>query len=364
MEKVTLKDVAHLSGVSVSTVSMILSQRPGVSFSEETVRRVHTSAQELGYIHKPSPALSLPQASSKNIIAVFCPNLSNAYYSTIYQSIEQAAHLKRYRTIVTNTYRDPAIETQMIREVMAMGVKGIIFTMMPNAPEFLEQVAQSFPVVLIGDKTSSYNFTQIDTSNYAAGVLLAEHLYSLGHRQVAFLSTTLGSQLSLAMREQRLQAIQDTFQKLCTGKYRIVKKEEKILPDLERKNINLEHGVGYRLCRQCLEDRSMDGITAFIGNNDMVAYGIMDAILKKGYSIPRDYSVCGFDNVFASSLLPISLTTVENYMEDKGKKAFEMLYEKLEDGSRSSRENPYLVRIEYKPRLVVRSSTGRPASMF
>ena len=59
--------------------------------------------------------------------------------------------------------------------------------------------------------------------------------------------------------------------------------------------------------------------------------GIMDAILKKGYQIPDDFSVCGFDNDFASSLLPISLTTVEHYMEDKGKKAFDMIYEKIQE---------------------------------
>ena len=220
--------------------------------------------------------------------------------------------------------------------------------------------------MVIGDKTSSYDFTQIDTNNYAAGVLLAEHLYKLGHRQVAFLSTTLGTDLSLAMRRQRLKAIRDTFQSLCRGEpFRVIGREEKIHPELERKNINLEHGVGYNLCRQCLEDRRMDGITAFIGNNDMVAYGIMDAILKKGYLIPRDYSVCGFDNVFASSLLPISLTSVENYMEDKGKKAFEMLYEKLDGCCDSSDSgNPYFVHVEYKPHLVVRSSTSRPASKF
>ena len=63
----------------------------------------------------------------------------------------------------------------------------------------------------------------------------------------------------------------------------------------------------------------------------MVSYGIMDAILKKGYQIPDDFSVCGFDNDFASSLLPISLTTVEHYMEDKGKKAFDMIYEKIQE---------------------------------
>ena len=365
--KVTMKDVAQHCGISVSTVSMILNRKPGVSFSDETIHRVLDAAQELGYHHRGKSSVFAPSSSrSRDIVAVFCPNMSNAYYSTIFQAIEQAAYLKGVRTILITTFRDPEIETQMVREVLAMGVKGIIFTMMPNNPQFVEQVALSFPVVIIGDKTSSYDVTQIDTNNYAAGVLLAEHLYRLGHRQVAFLSTTLGTDLSLAMRRQRLNAIRDTFQTLCKNEpFRVVSKEEKIAPEQERKNINLEHGVGYNLCRQCLEDRHMDGITAFIGNNDMVAYGIMDAILKKGYLIPKDYSVCGFDNVFASSLRPISLTSVENYMESKGKKAFEMLYEKLDScEAPSGNKNSYFVHIEYKPQLVVRSSTGRPNSNF
>ena len=113
--------------------------------------------------------------------------------------------------------------------------------------------------------------------------------------------------------------------------YNIIVKEAKIDPELERKNIFLEHGVGYQLCNECLDDRNLANLTAFIGNNDMVSYGIMDAILKKGYQIPDDFSVCGFDNDFASSLLPISLTTVEHYMEDKGKKAFDMIYEKIQE---------------------------------
>lgn len=362
--KVTMRQVAETSGVSISTVSMILNHRPGVSFSDETVRKVLETAQALGYTPKPQPTLAVPQSGPKRIIAVFCPNLTNSYYSTICQSIEQAAYTKGYRTMVITTYRDPAIEVQMIRSVIEAGVSGIIFTMMPNAPDYLEQIAQNFPVVVIGDKTSNYSFTQIYTSNYAAGVILAEHLYKLGHRQVVFISTTLGDQLSLAMRSQRLLGVKETFRKLCMGEtWRVLPMEEKIEPEQERKNINLEYGVGYNLCRRCLEDRSVDGITAFIGSNDMVAYGIMDAILKKGYSIPRDYSVCGFDNVFASSLLPISLTSVEHYMVDKGKQAVSMLYEKMEGGQSgpNSRKNPYLVQIEYTPHLVVRSSTGAPS---
>ena len=65
---------------------------------------------------------------------------------------------------------------------------------------------------------------------------MAEHLYELGHRNIAFLTTTIGKSLSLAMRYQRLKAIQNTYKKLCMNEpYNIVVKEAKIDPELERK---------------------------------------------------------------------------------------------------------------------------------
>ena len=162
------------------------------------------------------------------------------------------------------------------------------------------------------------------------------------------------------MRYQRLKAIQNTYKKLCMNEsYNIIVKEAKIDPELERKNIFLEHGVGYQLCNECLDDRNLANLTAFIGNNDMVSYGIMDAILKKGYQIPDDFSVCGFDNDFASSLLPISLTTVEHYMEDKGKKAFDMIYEKIQEKDDFFvQDDKCMIRIEYKSKLISRDSTN------
>lgn len=215
-------------------------------------------------------------------------------------------------------------------------------------------------MIVIGDKTTDIDLNVIETSNYTAGVLMAEHLYELGHRNIAFLTTTIGKSLSLAMRYQRLKAIQNTYKKLCMNEpYNIIVKEAKIDPELERKNIFLEHGVGYQLCNECLDDRNLANPTAFIGNNDMVSYGIMDAILKKGYQIPDDFSVCGFDNDFASSLLPISLTTVEHYMEDKGKKAFDMIYEKIQEKDDFFvQDDKCVIHIEYKSKLISRDSTN------
>ena len=359
-----LKDIANDSGVSVSSVSMILNKREGVSFSNETVEKVLSSAKKLGYeissSQKKNGTPAYNTQRSAKYIAIFCPNISNSYYSTIAQSIEQAAYQKGFKTLIITTFRDEALEKEFLQDMINLHVSGIVFTMMPQCPPFLEKIAKKYPVIVIGDKTTDIDLNVIETSNYTAGVLMAEHLYELGHRNIAFLTTTIGKSLSLAMRYQRLKAIQNTYKKLCMNEpYNIVVKEAKIDPELERKNIFLEHGVGYQLCNECLDDRNLANLTAFIGNNDMVSYGIMDAILKKGYQIPDDFSVCGFDNDFASSLLPISLTTVEHYMEDKGKKAFDMIYEKIQEKDDFFvQDDKCVIRIEYKSKLISRDSTN------
>ena len=351
-KKVTMKDIALDCGVSVAAVSMILNKRENVSFTPETVEKVLASARRLGYGMKEVKAGGQGQLNCfQNVIIVFCPNITNPYYSTIAQSIDLAAYQKGFR--------DGQLEKELILNAVRMNAAGIIFTMMPENPEFLEKVAQRIAVIVIGDKMTSIDVSLIETNNYTAGVLLAEHLYELGHRYIAFLTTTISTELSLLMRYQRLKGFQDTYQKLAFHEpYEIVVKEKKITPSLERKNIFLEHGVGYNLCRECLEDRKLSRITAFAGNNDMVAYGIMDAVLKKGYSIPGDFSVCGFDNDFASGMVPICLTTIDQYMEDKGKKAFEMLYQKIHGENILLRDKQCVMRIEYKPQLIVRDSTN------
>ncbi|MFQ7422709.1 MAG: LacI family DNA-binding transcriptional regulator [Anaerostipes sp.] len=361
--KVKLKVIENDSGVSVSSVSMILNKREGVSFSNETVEKVLSSAKKLGYEISSSQKewyTCLQYSKIRKVYCYFCPNISNSYYSTIAQSIEQAAYQKGFKTLIITTFRDEALEKEFLQDMIKLHVSGIVFTMMPQCPQFLEKVAKKYPVIVIGDKTTDIDLNVIETSNYTAGVLMAEHLYELGHRNIAFLTTTIGKSLSLAMRYQRLKAIQNTYKKLCMNEpYNIIVKESKIDPELERKNIFLEHGVGYQLCNECLDDRNLANLTAFIGNNDMVSYGIMDAILKKGYQIPDDFSVCGFDNDFASSLLPISLTTVEHYMEDKGKKAFDMIYEKIQEKDDFFvQDDKCVIRIEYKSKLISRDSTN------
>lgn len=89
--------------------------------------------------------------------------------------------------------------------------------------------------------------------------------------------------------------------------------------------MQIEHLVGRELARKCLDDKK---ITAFVAVNDM-ATGLSMRCAREGYSIPGDYSVCGFDNIFPSGFAGIDLTTVEHYMRDKGRNALEILHSKI-----------------------------------
>jgi LacI family transcriptional regulator len=353
----TLRQVAELSGFSQASVSMILNNRMDVSFSDETIRRVKEAAEKLGYARK---AEVQGRSIGERLIAVMCPNISNPYYSTLVQAIEQSAWEKDYRILVVNSYRSAEFEARTLELLRSVAISGVIFTMLPQEPLLLERASKVLPCVVIGDKGSSLSIDTVEMDNYSAGVLMARHLLELGHERLAYVSTTLNAGNSLRLK--RLQGLEETFRELCP-QGRIIVRSREILPPEELGDIHIEHRVGHDLARECLAEgrakgSDFEGVTAFVGVNDMVAYGVIDALREEGFAVPADYSVSGFDNIFPSGLLPIGLTTVDNYIVDKGHNAFSMLLSRM-TGSKGEEGSPEVItRIEYPPRLVVRASTA------
>jgi len=107
--RVTTRDIAEELGISQSTVSMILSNKANVSFTEETVQKVKTKAKELGY-KKPVPKELVQEKSLANTIVVLCPMVTNGYYSMMMQSITDHAKEYDYTVMTISTGRDAATE--------------------------------------------------------------------------------------------------------------------------------------------------------------------------------------------------------------------------------------------------------------
>ncbi len=326
---------------------MILSGRTDVSFSADTVRKVRETAEALGYA---PTAKKRPSLFDRKTVLIVCPNVLNPYYSTIVQAIQQAAVDKDCDTLVYTTYRDAENEIRILNAVAGSDLAGVVFTMMPQSTELVERVNRLVPVVVIGDRNTSLNVDTVEMNNYSAGAIIAHYMIGLGHKHIAYISTTLNEANSARVR--RLEGVRDTYRDECPEGSVIVRSRE-VTPKEERDNISIEHAVGFELTRKCLGERH---ITAFVAVNDMVAYGVLDAIRAEGRRVPEDYSVCGFDNIFPSQFLPVGLTTVEHYIADKGRNAFEILHSKM-SGESSDRN---ITRVEFKHHLIVRDSTAAP----
>lgn len=344
-QRVTLADIAARSGVSTATASMILSERPDVSFSRETVLKVREAAEALGYRgirrHRPSHLMA------EKSVAILCPNVVNPYYATLVQSVQDAAARHDYDTMVFPTYRDAAVEARLLRTLSSASIGGIVFCAMPLCPAQAELANRETPVVVIGDRDASLNLDTVELNNYNAGVLVARYLIGLGHRSVACIATPLNKDNSARLR--RLEGLRDVFREACP-EGRFLVRTCTITPEQERGDLNIEHRTGYTLARRCMAERD---ITAFVAVNDMVAYGVLDAILESGARVPEDYSLCGFDNIYPSHFSRVGLTTVEHHIAEKGRSALEMLHNRITSGPGCS-----ITRVEVMPELVVRSSTG------
>lgn len=345
-KKPTAQDVARLAGVSQSTVSMILNNKPNVSFLPETVERVQATARQLNYkIKKPQ---DVPAAKGSLLIAVVTPSLANPYYSTLVQSLENEASRNDCGVFVCNTYHDPATENHYLNLFSQSSLRGIIYTFMPYHWEKVKALSLSIPTVVVGDKNQSIDIDTVELNSIEAGELMARHLLNYKHKKIAFITTPL-SENNLP-RLRRLEGVRNAVH--SSGAELIIKESPKRL-NSPKYNPNLEYDVGYEYGASLIKDPS---ITAYIGVNDMVAYGIIDAMEDKGIRIPEDCSVCGFDNVFPSRFRRVSLTTIDSLLMEKGRDAFNLLYQKVSKEEQELQTGIH--RIEYKPVLVTRNSTG------
>lgn len=349
-KKVTSKDVAKLAGVSQSTVSMVLNNSETASFSQDTVERVFGAAKELGYsINRKRSRVSLPGRS--NLLLVVCPSVINQYYVGLINTLAFYAQSKGLTPLFFDTFRDPGYEARVAEIIQTTPVGGLIYLGSPTLPDVVYQMSQEVPCILVDEKQEQLRSDRLELDGIRLGGLMGKHLLSLGHRKVAYITPPMGNPNS--PRHRRMEGLRRAFVQagLEPESVRCFSIQDE--PPGSHMG-NEEYAAGLRLARQAAQDPD---ITAMMGSNDMVAYGIMDALLDLGYEIPRDYSVCGCDNIMFSYMRRISLTTVEHFANEKAKEAVDLLLRRMEAGT-MGQGSIRIHRVEYTPQLIVRSSTG------
>lgn len=163
---------------------MILNGKNLGHFTPDLISRVLSTAKKLNYV---SPSAR----SEQKQIAIISPSVNNPYHTTIIMGIERAALANGYMTTIHNTYWDPRTELAILRQLDRHHIAGIIYAMNPLQVEKAQEISQHTPMVTIGDIVSDLGIDTVDINNFNAGCIMAEHLIELGHKHIAYLSTSL-----------------------------------------------------------------------------------------------------------------------------------------------------------------------------
>ena len=327
-----LQDVAEIAGVSVSTVSRVLTGRTPVS--PKLREKVMVAVNELGY--RPNAAAQTLVSGRRSTIAVIARNTLRYGYAATLQGIEESARAAGYViTIAVVESEDEAEIAQAVNHVLTQALAGVIVIefdvvgvrTLEALPANLPVVAAAGAVRRPGDRPHAF------LDDYEGGRLATEYLLSLGHRtvhHVAIPATRSRSGRSWAWRKT-LEAAGVDVPPIVQAGYHPTS--------------------GYEAGLSMLNDPS---ITAVLCGNDELAIGVARAFQEAGRRIPADVSVVGFDDQpFAQMWMP-ALTTVGQDFVDLGRRAFGLLDQWMSTGERP-RDSVG------KPELIVRESAAHPA---
>lgn len=354
-KKITSMDIAEAAGVSQSTVSMVLNKKYNVSFSKETVEKVERAARELGYV--PPKRKKKKDTKKEKLLVVFCSNLTNPYYVMLLQGIESRAKEQGFGLFVCNTQRDLKMEERYLKMMWELRPLGIIYTCNPSHcfMDLVKELSQKIPVAIINNQNEKMNVDAVELDNSKLGRIMARHLLELGHRNVAYIAPPLTARQK--QRSKRVEGFLKEYEKAGLRENVIIKAAKEEI-DLDVALIDSEYKIGYDLTKELLQENRE--ITAIVGLNDMIAFGILDALHEAKIKVPSEMSVMGCDNTLFARMYKVDLTTIEHFVIFKGRDACDIIMKKIasHDTRYSEIEPISTYHVEYEPQLIIRGTTS------
>ncbi len=295
VKKKTIKDVAELANVSISTVSNALN---GVNVvTPETKQRVLKAAAELNYV--PNLMGKQLRSGETKMLGFFTDSVSGPYFYVLVEAISRAVAKLGYGMQVIV----PSDHKTLMNNILGNVVDGaIIFEHMINDDDIQQILMHSVPTVLLdrpahGPKMSSFIF-----NSQAEGYEATKYLLNLGHRRLGFLAGYENNHDSHLRYAGFKQAIEEAG---------LNSDEMPVLSGL------FEEEASYNAVKSYLHYAD-EPATAFLAGNDLSAIGAMKAIVSLGYKVAEDFSVMGFDDIEISQYFRPALTTVRNPIARQG----------------------------------------------
>ncbi|MEL4506009.1 LacI family DNA-binding transcriptional regulator [Luteococcus sp. H138] len=323
-DKVTIDDVAKRAGVHRSTVSRAFSKPDSVN--EKTRRHVLAVAEELGYAM--SPLAQALRRQSSAFVPLIVPDVLNPFFAELANSVSQAAQRRGYQLVMCITNGD-ADRTMHYLEMMnsLMSPFGVIAPSTRLDLEELTSTPFGRRVVVIDRVAPSSPSPSVSVDSHRGIELAFEHLRSLGHSRIGYVSGISGTHTS----QERLKSYLEH-----------AGNDSLLLDDGTDANAGLRAAAHF----QSMQDKP----SAIIAANDLTAMSLIAELAKRGFKTPADVSVIGFDGLDLGGRCNPGLTTIRQPIEQLGDIALDLALKSVDHGVTEH--------ISLTPDLLVRSSTS------
>lgn len=332
----TIRQAAEAAGVSIATVSRVLSGKGGVS--EELAEKVRQAVAELGF--RPNRVARGLRRQHTQTIGVIVTDISNPFFTSVLQSIEAVLESSRHVLLLCNSDEQPGREKLHLDTLLAEGVAGIILApTRSDAHRYQHIIDSGIPIVTIDREVHGLRADSVTINNIEAARLAVNHILELGHTRIGLITGPSHATTSVDRKKGYLQALKDGG----------------IRPDSDYiQTADYKQAGG--LLAMCRLLALPNPPTAVMVLNNLMTLGALQAIHERRLAIPADIALIGFDDMpWAASLQP-PITVVAQPTYALGEAAAQLLLHRISNPDRP------VHKMMLEANLIVRASTSGTAA--
>lgn len=328
---ITIKDIARILEISVSTVSRALKDHPDISL--KTKKAVQDLARELHY--RPNEiALSLKNRKS-NTIGIIVPKLVHHFFSSVIAGVENIAHDNGYQVMIYNSSESYEREVQLSNSILNFRLDGLIVSMSKETTDYdhFDKLDQYGVPIVFFDRVPELDVNKVIFDDFQGAYDAVDHLIKQGCKTIVHLSASDKMDIGRKRIDGYKSALRDhgiEFNPALVVKCDTFEDAGPIMLDLLKTNPHI------------------DGVFAV---NDLTGIGATNAILDSNRNVPRDIKVIGFTNEISSAVCSPSLSTVDQRGMEMGEEACTLLLEGIKKD-----QPPQTIIV--KANLILRKSTS------
>lgn len=343
--KITIKEIAKLAHVSVSTVSRVINDSPSVSATKRAA--VQKVIDE--YNFQPSMVARSMVSQTTHTLAVITPDITNPYFTSLIAQIERYGREQDYSLLLFNTMtaghsritQTVATEIKAFDTILEKKVDGVIILggeidrdqVDPEYLQALNALNDQVPADIIGQPDPDCHSLFIKRDEDMAAKLITTHLLATGYHRIGF----IGGEPGIKITTQRLQAFKNTM-----SIYATLNDNDIILSDFYTQD-------GYQSALELLKHQDLPD--AIVAINDRVAEGAIRAFLDNGLHVPEDIAIASCDAFPDGEWGVPRLTTIDHHNEILGKIAVQQLLHQINNEALDSVQT-------HLPELIIRESCG------